>query len=173
MTETPTPQESRSGQEFTSGPDEAVNAVLAAARLLVALSARSVAERADTVTLPQLRVLLMVSSRSRLDVGAVAENLDVHPSAATRAVDHLVAAGLLQRHDDPVDRCNLLLSLTPRGEDLVEGVMTLRRQTIATIADKLTPDQREDLRSSATALAAAGKEIPHPAAWPWGWSIGG
>lgn len=76
------------------------------------------------VTLPQLRLLVMVSSRGPLNLGAVAAGLGVHPSNATRAVDRMVGAGLLSRSDDPTDRRNLVLELTPAGQALVDQVMT-------------------------------------------------
>jgi hypothetical protein len=57
-----------------------VEAVVLATRLLVAISAQSVAAVDDVVTLPQLRVLVMVSSRGPLNLGAVAAGLGVHPS---------------------------------------------------------------------------------------------
>ena len=68
---------------------------MVAARVLVAVSAQSVAAVQDELTLPQLRVLVMVASRREMNLGAVAEGLGVHPSNATRAVDRLVVAGLL------------------------------------------------------------------------------
>jgi DNA-binding MarR family transcriptional regulator len=61
--------------------------------LLVAIRAQSVAAVDDVVTLPQLRVLVMVSSRGPLNLGAVAAGLGVHLSNATRAVDRMVRAG--------------------------------------------------------------------------------
>ena len=149
--------------------DETVEAVLAAARVLVGLSAQAVAELADTVTLPQLRVLVMVASRSPLNLGEVADGLKVHPSNATRAVERLVGAGLLERRDDPTDRRNLLLELSPRGTEVVAGIMEHRRATIGAIVDQIPPDQRRSLCTGAAAFAAAGGEIPRSAMWALGW----
>jgi DNA-binding MarR family transcriptional regulator len=86
-----------------------VEAVMLAARVLVGVSAQSVAALDDTVTLPQLRVLVMVSSRGQLNLGAVAAGLGVHASNATRTVDRLVVAGLISRSEDPTDRRHLAL----------------------------------------------------------------
>lgn len=75
-----------------------------AARVLVAITAQSVAALAEQVTLPQLRVLVMVVSGGPLNLNAVARGLGVHPSNTTRACDRLVAAGLLHRSEDAADR---------------------------------------------------------------------
>ena len=54
-----------------------------ATRVLVAVVAQSVAEVEDTVTVPQLRVLVMLHGHGRLNLGAVAAGLGVHASTAS------------------------------------------------------------------------------------------
>ncbi len=141
-----------------------------AARMLVAVSARSVAAVDDVVSLPQLRVLVMVASRGMLNLGAVAAGLGVHPSNATRAVERLVVAGLLDRRDDPVDRRNLVLELTRDGRALVERVMDDRRAAIAAILDRMPAGRRRALVPALQAFAAAGEEVADDAAWALGWT---
>lgn len=150
--------------------DEIVESVLAAARVLVALSARSVAESPDTVTLPQLRVLVMLASQPSMNLNGVAARLGVHPSNATRAVDRLVTAGLVDRRDDPSDRRNLLLDLTSAGNALVDDVMQSRRDTISGILEQMSPETRREFGAGAAAFAAAGGEFPSTAAWSLGWT---
>lgn len=150
--------------------DEVVESVLAAARVLVALSAQSVSASADTVTLPQLRVLVMLASQPSMNLNGVAARLGVHSSNATRAVDRLVAAGLLDRRDDPADRRNLLLDLTAAGRELVQDVMQRRRDTIAKILDQMTPQQRQQFGAGAAAFAGAGGDVPSHEVWSLGWT---
>jgi DNA-binding MarR family transcriptional regulator len=154
-----------------SAPD--VEAVMLAARLLVAISAQSVAAVDDIVTLLQLRVLVMVSSRGPLNLGAVAAGLGVHPSNATRTVDRLVVAGLLSRTDDPTDRRNLVLELTPDGRTLVEKVMNERRAAIARILERMPASRRRALVPVLRSFAAAGGEVPADAVWSLGWTTAG
>lgn len=144
-----------------------------AARLLVAISAQSVSAVEDTVTLPQLRVLVMVSSRGPLNLGGVAAGLGVHPSNATRAVDRLVGAGLLSRTDDPTDRRHLVLELTPEGEALVARVMDERRSAIGRILDRMPASRRRALVPVLRSFAAAGGEIATDSAWSLGWTTAG
>lgn len=144
--------------------------MLAAMRLLVGISAGSVAEVEDLVTLPQLRVLVMVASRGAMSPGAVARELGVHPSNVTRACDRLVTAGLLSRHDDPADRRNLLLELTAPGLALVERVMDRRRAAIADVLREMPAAHRQALVPVLQSFAAAGGEIPDSAVWALGWT---
>jgi DNA-binding MarR family transcriptional regulator len=147
-----------------------VEAVMLAARVLVAVSAQSVAAIEDEVTLPQLRVLVMVASRAELNLGSIAAGLGVHPSNATRAVDRLVKAGLLDRRDDPTDRRNLVLELTSAGHTLVERVMNDRRAAIADILARMPAGRRRSLVPVLRSFAAAGGEVPDDAAWSLGWT---
>lgn len=147
-----------------------VEAVMLAARVLVGVSAQSVAAVEDEVTLPQLRVLVMVASRDELNLGSVAAGLGVHPSNATRAVDRLVKAGLLDRRDDPTDRRNLVLTLTSAGSRLVERVMNDRRSAIADILSRMPAGRRRSLIPVLRSFAEAGGEVPDDAAWSLGWT---
>lgn len=150
-----------------------VDAVMAAARVLVALSAQSVAGVDDVVTLPQLRALVMIASRRVMNLGAVAQGLGVHPSNATRLVDRLVVAGLLDRSDDPTDRRNLVLELTTAGRDLVDQVMDHRRVAIAEILDRMPASRRRALVPVLRSFADAGGEAPDDAVWSLGWTTAG
>ncbi len=148
-----------------------VEAVMAAARVLVAVTAQSVATVEDVVTLSQLRVLAMVASRNAPNLAAVAAGLGVHPSNATRAVDRLVTAGLLDRSDDPTDRRNLVLELTPKGRDVVKQVMDQRRAAIAAILERMPAGRRRSLVPVLRAFTEAGGETTEDdAAWSLGWT---
>jgi DNA-binding MarR family transcriptional regulator len=127
----------------------------------------------DVATLPQLRVLAMVSNRGPLNLGAVATGLGVHPSNATRAVDRMVGAGLLSRSDDPTDRRNLVLELTPAGQALVDKVMNERRSAIAKILNRMPASRRRALVPVLRSFAIAAGEVPAEAAWSLGWATAG
>jgi DNA-binding MarR family transcriptional regulator len=150
-------------------PDD-VQAVMAASRVLVGVSAQSVASVDEVVTLPQLRVLAMLASRGGLNLGAVAAGLGVHPSNATRAVERLVVAGLLDRRDDPADRRNLVLDLSVAGRALVDRVMDERRAAIVAILDRMPPGRRRSLVPVLRSFAAAAGELPEGAVWSLGWT---
>jgi len=147
-----------------------VEAVMAAARVLVAVSAQSVAGVDDVVTLPQLRALVMIASRQAMNLGAVAQGLGVHPSNATRLVERLVVAGLVDRSDDPGDRRNLVLGLSAAGHDLVERVMDHRRVAIGKILERMPAGRRRALVPVLRSFADAGGETPDDAVWSLGWT---
>ncbi|HEV7169265.1 MAG TPA: MarR family transcriptional regulator [Micrococcaceae bacterium] len=132
-----------------------VESVMRAARVLLSVVAQSVAEVEDIVTSPQLRVLVLISSRGPQNPGAIAADLDVHPSNATRTCERLVNAGLIERSEDPRDRRYLQLTLSPRGEELVTQVMDHRRAAIAKVVRRLPAATRKNLAEALNAFAEA------------------
>jgi DNA-binding MarR family transcriptional regulator len=154
--------------------DAVTRAVLTASRLLVAVSARSLAEVEEGVTLPQFRMLVVLSTRGATKLVALAELLQVAPSTAMRMVDRLIAAGLADRHLNPDNRRETLLQLTDEGRRTVEDVTARRRAEIAQIVARLAPDQRASLIEALSAFNEAGGEPlapalddagPHPLGW--------
>ncbi|MFC8196776.1 MarR family winged helix-turn-helix transcriptional regulator [Streptomyces sp. NPDC057298] len=154
--------------------DAVTRAVLTASRVLVAVSARSLAEVEERVTLPQVRMLVVLSTRGATKLVTLADLLQVAPSTAMRMVDRLIAAGLADRQTNPGNRRETLLQLTEEGRRTVEDVTARRRTEIATIVERLTPTQRTAIVEALTAFNEAGGEPPVPAVHdaephPLGW----
>lgn len=132
-----------------------VEVVLAAADVLLRVVASSVAEVEDIVNSPQLRVLVRIHNLGPQNLGGVAAELGVHASNATRISDRLVAAGLIERREDPADRRYVLLKLTGKGSDLVNTVLEHRRQAIAEVISRMPPGRRPALAAAMEAFASA------------------
>ncbi|MEU9014439.1 MarR family transcriptional regulator [Streptomyces sp. NPDC048479] len=151
-------------------------AVLTASRLLVAVSARSLASVEDRVTLPQFRLLVVLSTHGAAKLVLLAERLTVSPSTAMRMVDRLIAIGLVDRQTNQDNRRETVLQLTPEGVRIVEVVMARRRREIASIVERLAPEQRAALIAALTAFSEAGGEPDAPSRpvelHPLGWTGG-
>jgi DNA-binding MarR family transcriptional regulator len=117
--------------------DVITDALLTASRLLMAISARSVGQVDETITIAQFRTLVILSNRGPVNLATLAGLLGVQPSATGRMVDRLVAAGLIDRLPHPTSRRELLAALTPRGRDVVYQVTAHRRAEIAGIVAKI------------------------------------
>jgi DNA-binding MarR family transcriptional regulator len=148
--------------------DAVTEAVLSASRVLVAVAARSLSELSDDVTLAQYRVLVIVASRGPQLVGALAEQLDVSPSTATRLCDRLVRKGLVGRDHSPSSRREVEVRLTADGRQLVDGVTRRRRGAIADIVQAIPPAHRDALVTALQQFADAAGEVPEQA-WSLGW----
>jgi DNA-binding MarR family transcriptional regulator len=106
------------------------------------------------MTMPQWRVLVLADEGS-CNVTAVAEDLGVHMSNATRMCDRLVAAGLLDRRRADYDRRHVLLTLTAAGDELVRSAMDYRRRAIEAAMDRMTHQERATVVSAASVFVRA------------------
>jgi len=140
--------------------DVITDALLTASRLLVAVSARSIALVDETITIPQFRTLVILSNRGRVNLATLAGLLDVGPSPTGRMVDRLVSAGLIYRRPHPDSRRELVAELTAHGLEVVQQVTAHRRREIARIVDKMPARDRRGLVRALTAFTTAGDE-PH------------
>jgi DNA-binding MarR family transcriptional regulator len=138
--------------------DVITDALLTASRLLVAISAHSIARVDETITIPQFRALVILSNRGPMNLATLAGALGVQPSATGRMVDRLVGAGLIDRLPHPTSRRELLAALTKRGRSVVRQVTEHRRAEIAAIVEKMPPAERRGLVRALTAFTAAGGE---------------
>jgi DNA-binding MarR family transcriptional regulator len=138
------------------------DALLTASRLLVAISARSIAQVDETITTAQFRTLVILSNEGPMNLATLAGRLGVQPSATGRMVDRLVGAGLIDRQMHPTSRRELLAALTSRGQQVVRQVTAHRRTEIARVVEAMSPADRRGLVCALTAFTAAGGE---PAAY--------
>lgn len=141
-----------------SDVDAMTDAVLTASRLLVAVSAKSIAAVDESITIPQFRVLVVLDTRGPLKLTAIAEHLAVNPSTATRTVDRLVTAGLVNREASPTSRRELVVSLTGEGQAVVRAVTQRRRSEITRIVSRMPVTSRRGLVRALRAFTEAGGE---------------
>ena len=152
----------RSGTEATAtAVDDLVTAVLTASRVLVGVSARSLAGVEDSVTLTQFRTLVVLDGQEEINLNGLAARLGVNASTALRTVDRLLTAGLVTRRDNPHNRREVLLGLTPPGIRLVRRVTRRRRTEIATIVQAMPVTERTRLVAALRSFAEAADE-PDP-----------
>ncbi|OIJ96324.1 MarR family winged helix-turn-helix transcriptional regulator [Streptomyces monashensis] len=139
--------------------EEVTVAVMAASRLIVALSARALASVDVPLTLPQLRSLVALHTCGPIKLAAMAATLGVTPSTALRMAERLEGLGLTDRRVNPDNRREVVLRLTGAGEDLVERVLGHRRAEIRALVERLPAPQRAGLVPALTALATAAGDL--------------
>ena len=129
----------------TPAGDDAVSAVLTASRAMLGVIARSFADTLETVTLPQFRVLVLLSSLGPQRTGILAERLGANLSTFSRSLDRMVASGWVRREQNPGSRREVIITLTPEGEGIVNDVTQRRREDFRSILARLTPAQRRQV----------------------------
>lgn len=153
--------------------DHLVNGLLTASRVLVAVSARSLQEVDETVTLPQFRTLVVLSTHGEINLNRLAEILDVNSSSAMRMVDRLLAIGLVTRRENPDNRRHTLIGLSPQGSETVRKVFTRRRREIKRLVSRMREEHSDALVEALHAFADASGEPtadgPQGEVSPLGW----
>jgi DNA-binding MarR family transcriptional regulator len=138
--------------------EDVSTAVMTASRLFVAISARALTDIDPSLTLPQLRTLVVLDSQGPVKLATLASVLGVNPSTAMRMIDKLETVGHVDRQVNPDNRREVVLRLTTRGHRLVGEVLARRHDDIATIVERLPAEQRDGLVQALRALVAAAGE---------------
>lgn len=138
--------------------EELVTALLTASRALVGVSARSLATVEETVTIAQFRSLVVLASKGPSTLAHLAGELGVNASTAQRQVDRLVGQGLVTRRENPLDRREVVIAITPAGQHIVDTATQRRRRAIAEIVAKMSDVDNNALIAALNAFATAARE---------------
>ncbi|WP_433461415.1 MarR family winged helix-turn-helix transcriptional regulator [Spirillospora sp. CA-128828] len=157
-------------EQGDTGVDEVTSALLTASRLLVAISVRSLSAVQGAVTLPQFRLLVVLSSQGPAKLVTLAGLLEVNPSTAMRMVDRLASAGLVDRKASPDSGREIRIQLTGAGRGIVDDVTARRRADIAEVVSRMPAGQRHALVAALRAFTDAGGEPPVTSLAQLGWT---
>jgi len=122
-----------------------ISQLMLASRAVIAAAVRALESVDAEISVPQMRVLVLLWTGEPLNLSAVAEGLAVNASNASRTCDRLVAAGFVDRGASATDRRQVALTLTTQGRVLVEKLMLRREQELSAIVARMTPSEQEQL----------------------------
>ena len=100
----------------------------------------------------QIDMLRAVKARPGLTVGEAASELRIAPNTASTLVNQLVAAGLIVRRQDEVDRRSIRLALTAAAEARISAWHDRRQELLHRALDRLNADERAAIASAMPAL---------------------
>lgn len=108
----------------------------------VAVTARALADVSPELTLVQWRVLVLVDQHGGMGIGPIAAALGTKIAAVSRLIGRLRARGLVETRRGESDARLVLVSLTPKGEELRARVVERRRAELSVaLAQLLLQDQ--------------------------------
>jgi DNA-binding MarR family transcriptional regulator len=158
-------------QDAGDDAERIVSALLTASRVLVGVAAQSIAGLDDTITLPQFRTLVVLDSHGETKLNTLADALDVKASSALRMIDRLLVVNLVTRRENPANRREVLLALTPEGAAIVRRVTARRKRALSRIVARMSDEARDGLIQALSAFSdAAGEPGAHKnASLAMGW----
>jgi DNA-binding MarR family transcriptional regulator len=111
--------------------------------------------RANGLTVPQFRAMILIEENPSGCLSAVAEHLGTTLPSTSRLVAGLVAGGLLTRKTDASDRRHCCLALTARGKAALKDARQGTQEYMAGEVASLTPEQRGTLVAASSLLKTA------------------
>lgn len=139
-------------EEDPSGLDDIVSMLLTASRTLVAISASSLEEVEDMLTLSEFRALVVLQAQGPCRAIGLARRLGVGPETGERVSARLVAGDFVV-----CDRREIL-QLSQRGEDIVSQVTSRRRLALTRVVERMNVAERRLLVDALIAFARAAGE---------------
>ena len=107
----------------------------------------------------QVRVLLVIDQYGPLGLGALAAQLEISAPSASRLVSRLVDERLILRRTPDHDRRTLELRLSAKGRRTLDRVRQARRTAIAEVLTTMTAPDRRALIDGLSGFASAGHAI--------------
>jgi DNA-binding MarR family transcriptional regulator len=131
--------------------------LVSAARTMVGVSVRA-ADQLGSVSLVQLRALTVVDEVDGANLLQLSDGMGVTVSTASRLVDRLVAAGLVDRRPSEATRREIALTLTEQGRSLLSRYDELRLRELRRRLDQLPLRKRAAVVNGLGYLA--GTDLP-------------
>jgi DNA-binding MarR family transcriptional regulator len=118
--------------------DDMADALITVSRALLGIAVRSINAAPVEVTPVQHRLLVLLATGGDQTVGALAEQLEVNASNASRLCDRLQNLGLVGRDRSSRDGRAVDVSLTAAGRSLVETVRAHRRNEVKQVLARMS-----------------------------------
>jgi DNA-binding MarR family transcriptional regulator len=109
------------------------------------------------LTMAQAKLLYVVMAAGELSLSEIAGRLRVTPSTASGAVDHLVGLGLLSRVEDPSNRRQIRVSITPLGSRTIEQISELGTRQMTALFQNVSDADLEVVQRAIGILSDAVK----------------
>lgn len=138
--------------------DDMADAFITVSRALVGIAVRSINAAPVEVTLVQHRLLVLLATGGDQTVGALAEQLEVNASNASRLCDRLQKLGLIARDRSSSDGRAVDVSLTAAGRELLENVRAHRRREVQRVLDHMASTDVDAMIKALTAFGEAAHE---------------
>lgn len=116
--------------------------------------------RQSDLSLSQVNTLFRLYHRGPGSVNGLAAYLGVTKAAVSQLLDPLIAAGLVQRSENPEDRRMKLIALTEKGQTQVEKSRNNRHAWLSELSQVLSDAEKEQLLPAIQLLNQKTRDLP-------------
>jgi DNA-binding MarR family transcriptional regulator len=107
------------------------------------------------ITMPQAKLLYLLGASGDLHMSAIVARLGVSLSTVSGLVDRVVDHGLATRREDPADRRQVVVALTPRGAEFIDRFRELNARQMRELLALVDDGELACVRDALGALAQA------------------
>ncbi len=111
------------------------------------------------LSMPQLSILMQLHHKGPCGMSEISERFDITAAAASQLVDKLVQSELIERVEDAHDRRAKKLSLSKKGESLIEKGFEERYRWMNDLAENLSVDEQTKVAEALTILTQATQKM--------------
>ena len=111
------------------------------------------------LSMPQFSILMQLHHKGPCGMSEVSERFDISAAAASQLVDKLVHAGYLERTEDINDRRAKLLTLSSKGEELVQQGIEERYRWMDKLTSKLSAEAQVKVVEALNILTEAAQAM--------------
>jgi DNA-binding MarR family transcriptional regulator len=111
------------------------------------------------LSVTQLSTLFRLHHKGFCGVSEIGDHLGITNAAASQMVERLVQLRLLERAEDPRDRRVKHLTLTVKGQEIVQESIQARRRWMEQLTNALTPQEHGLISDALTILTAAARQL--------------
>ena len=111
------------------------------------------------LSMPQISILMQLHHKGPCGMSEVSNRFDISAAAASQLVEKLVHAGYLERAEDPTDRRAKLLTLSPKGEELIQRGTEERYHWLDDLTSKLSTVEQTKVVEALDILTKAAQTL--------------
>jgi DNA-binding MarR family transcriptional regulator len=111
------------------------------------------------ITMPQAKLLYLLGAAGELHMSTLVQRLGVSLSTVSGLVDRVVDHGLATRREDPADRRQVLVGLTPEGSAFIDRFRELNARQMRQLLGALDDADLETVRAGLAALSRAAGQL--------------
>jgi len=111
------------------------------------------------LSMPQFSILMQLHHKGSCGMSEVSNRFDITAAAASQLVEKLVQAGYLERAEDPTDRRAKLLTLSAKGEKLIQQGSEERYRWMDDLTSKLSIEEQVKVAEALDILTKAAQKL--------------
>lgn len=115
--------------------------------------------KAEELTPPQFYALVTIARLRRTKMSPLADELGLSMGAASTLVDRLVQRGLVTRDADVTDRRAVFVSLSEKGDKVLNEAHVARRGILTQVFGQMAEDERRQVIGAMTLMAQAWESL--------------